>query len=196
MTTRLGPCHQPKPNPDDETQPNQYDQMFTMIQSVRASLNNINTRLDNLGPIPPHRPPEVIPNKKHQVPILRDAYPDNRMCGNVKSDAPNFDGSLEPNNFLNWLTEFEDYCEHHKMDDYRRVGLAKMKLEGQARNFWKNQERFLRRQLKDQPITWAEMKRSLRDQYISLSHQHQMMDDWSQLRQGCQSITNLRITVE
>ena len=34
------------------------------------------------------------------------------------------------------------------------------------------------------------MKRSLRDQYIPLSHQIQMMDEWSQLKQGCQSITN------
>ena len=65
-----------------------------------------------------------------------------------------------------------------------------MKLKGQARNFWRNQERFLRRQLKGQPITWAKMKRSLIDQYIPLSHQCQMMDEWSQLKQGCQSITN------
>ena len=112
------------------------------------------------------------------------------MYGNVKSDAPNFDGSLEPHKILNWLTEFENYCEHHQMEDDRRVGLAKMKLEGQARNFWRNQERFLRHQLKDQPITWAKMKRSLRDQYIPLSHQLQIMDECSQLKQGCQSITN------
>ena len=135
MTTRLGPRYQPKPNPDDEIQLNQSDQIFTMVQSLRASLNNTNTRLENLGPTPPHRPPKVLPNKKHQVPILRDAYLDNRMCGNVRIDAPNFDGNLEPNHFLNWLTEFKNYCEHHQMKDDRRVGLAKMKLEGRARNF-------------------------------------------------------------
>ena len=56
------------------------------------------------------------------------------MCGNVISDAPNFDGSLEPNKFLNWLTEFENYCKHHQMEDDGRVGLAKMKLEGEIKN--------------------------------------------------------------
>ena len=76
------------------------------------------------------------------------------------------------------------------MEDDRRVGLARMKLEGQARNFWTNQECLLRHRLRNQPITWAEMKRSLRDQYLSLSYRHQMMDDWSRLKQGYQPVTN------
>ena len=77
MTTRLGPRYQPKPNPVDETQPSQSDHMFAMIQSLRASLNNINTRLENFGPTSPQRPPKVIPNQEPQVPIHREAYPDN-----------------------------------------------------------------------------------------------------------------------
>ena len=164
--------------------------MFAQIQSLRASLNNIITNLKNLGPTPPHRPTQVIPNQEPQIPIIQKAYLNNRNCENVKSDPPNFDGSLEPDKFLNWLNEFENYCEHHQMEDDRRVGLAKMKLEGHARNFWRNQERLFRRQLKDQSITWAEMKRNLRDQYIPHSYQHQMMDEWSHLKQGSQSITN------
>ena len=112
------------------------------------------------------------------------------MCGNVRRYAPSFDGSLDPNKILNWLIEIEDYFEYHQLEDDRRVGLARMKLEGQARNFWRNQERLFRRQFRDQSITWAEMIRRLRDQYISLSHQQQMMDEWSQLKQGCQSVTN------
>ena len=112
------------------------------------------------------------------------------MCGNVRSYAPSFDGSLDPNKFLNWLIEIEDYFEYHQLEGDRHVGLAKMKLEGQARNFWRNQECFFRHQFRDQSITWAEMKRRSRDQYIPLSHQQQMMDEWSQLKQGCQSVTN------
>ena len=47
--------------------------------------------------------------------------------------------SLDPNKFLNWLIEIEDYFEYHQFEDDRRVGLARMKLEGQAKNFWRNQ---------------------------------------------------------
>ena len=34
------------------------------------------------------------------------------------------------------------------------------------------------------------MKRILRDQCLPLSYRHQMMDDWSQLKQGYQPVTN------
>ena len=52
---------------------------------------------------------------------------------NVKVDAPRFDGTLDPIKFLDWLNEIEDYFEWYGLDDARRVGLAKMKLLGQAR---------------------------------------------------------------
>ena len=163
------------PNPEDETQPSRFDHMFAMLQSfqssqeeMRVNLNNINKRLGNLGHTPPQGIPKVIPDPEPQVYILRETNPDNRMCGNVRIDAPSFDGSLDPNKFFNWLTEFKEYCEYHKMKDDRWVGLARMKLEGQARNFWRNQEHLFRRQFRDQSITWAELKRSLRN--TSLSH--------------------------
>ena len=147
-----------------------------------VNLNNINKRLVNLDQTPPQGISKVIPDPEPQVHILRETNLDNRMCGNVRIDAPSFDGSLDPNKFLDWLTEFEEYCEYHKMEDDRWVGLARMKLEGQARNFWRNQECLFRRQFQDQSITWADMKRILRDQYLPLSYRHQMMDDWSQFK--------------
>ena len=145
MTTRGGTFYQPMPNPEDETQPSQFDQMFAMLQSfqssqedMRVNLNNINKRLENLGHTPPQRPPKVIPDQEPQVHILKEVNSDNRICGNVRIYAPSFDGSLEPNKNLNWLIKIEDYFEYHQFEDDRRVGLARMKLEGQARNFLRN----------------------------------------------------------
>ena len=158
--------------------------MFAMLQSfqssqeeMRVNLNNINKRLGNLGHTPPQGTPKVIPDPEPQVHIIRETDSDNQMCRNVQSYAPSFDGSLDPNTILNWLIEIEDYFEYHQFEDDHHVGLARMKLEGQARNFWRNQERLFRRQFRDQSITWAEMIRRLRDQYIPLSHQQQMMDE-------------------
>ena len=177
MTTRGGTSYQPMLNLEDETQPSRFDQMFAMLQSfqssqedMRVNLNNINKRLGNLGHTSPQRTPKVIPHPGPQVHILRETNPDNQMCGNVQRYAPSFDGSLDPNKFLNWLIEIEDYFEYHQLEDDRQVGLARMKLEGQARNFWRNQERLFRRQFRDQSITWADMKRFLRDQYLPLSY--------------------------
>ena len=134
MTTRTGTPYQPMSNTNSENQfSNQTDPMLAMLQSfhdeMRASLNNINKRLENLGT------PKVIPDPESQVHILRETNLDNRMCDNIRIVAPSFDGNLDPNKFLNWLTEFEEYYKYHKMEDDHWVGLARMKLEGQARNF-------------------------------------------------------------
>ena len=75
------------------------------------------------------------------------------MRKNIRMDAPSFDGSLDPIKFLDWLTEMEDYCEYYQLEDDRRVGLFRMKLEDQARNFWRNQEFLLRRRLRNRSIT-------------------------------------------
>ena len=53
-------------------------------------------------------------------------------------DTPSFDGTLDPIKFLDWLSEIKDYFEWYGLEDDRRVGLAKMKLLGQARTYWKN----------------------------------------------------------
>ena len=88
--------------------------MFAMFQSfqeeMRVSLNNINNRLENLGHTPPQRPPKVILDQEPQVHILKEVSPDNRVCGNVRSYASSFDGSLDPNKILNWIIEIEDSC--------------------------------------------------------------------------------------
>ena len=62
----------------------------------------------------------------------RDAYRDDPVLRNVRVDAPSFDGTLDSIKFLDGLSEIEDYFEWHGLEDDRRVGLAKMKLLGQA----------------------------------------------------------------
>ena len=43
----------------------------------------------------------------------------------VKVEAPEFDGSLNPSKFLDWLESIEDYFEWYNMNDAQRVHLQK-----------------------------------------------------------------------
>ena len=53
MTTRTGTSYEPMSNPNNEDHPpNQPNPMLAMLDEMRASLNNINTRLENLGHTP------------------------------------------------------------------------------------------------------------------------------------------------
>ena len=87
---------------------------------------------------------QVIVTNDNQDQNGRDNNQDDRVLRNVRVDAPSFDGALDPIKFLDWISEIEDYFECHGLEDDRRVGLAKMKLLGQVRTYWKNYEHYSR----------------------------------------------------
>ena len=145
MTTRRGTPDQNMSSPNNGNFTlTQLDRLMKMMQDfkdeMRTSLADINNGVGNLEQkqTQPRRNPEVIPNLEPQFHILRETNLANQMRRNFQIDAPSFDGSLDPNKFLDWLTEIEDYCEYHQLRDDHRVGLVRMKLEDQVRNFWRN----------------------------------------------------------
>ena len=108
--------------------------MAELINLVKLMGN----RLDVLEQSQPQCVQAIIPNEPDHS--GRDTNRDDRILRNVRVDAPSFDGTLDPIKFLDWLSEIEDYFEWYGLEDDRRVGLAKMKLLGQARTYWKNQD--------------------------------------------------------
>jgi len=105
-------------------------------------------------------------------------------------DAPSFEGTLDPIKFLDWLSEIEDYFEWYGLEDDRRVGLAKIKLLGQARTYWKNQEHIFRQRPGQRTATWAEMKEKLKAKYLPVSFRQRMLDDWQNLKQGSKPVSD------
>ena len=75
--------------------------------------------------------------------VYRDQDPKEWLIRSVKIEAPSFEGQLDPTKFLDWLADMEHYFEWYDMCDERRVRFAKMKLLGQAKLYWTNQERLL-----------------------------------------------------
>uniref|UniRef100_A0A5B7BML6 RNA-directed DNA polymerase n=1 Tax=Davidia involucrata TaxID=16924 RepID=A0A5B7BML6_DAVIN len=108
----------------------------------------------------------------------------------VKIDAPSFDGKLDPNVFLDWLADIEDYFEWYDMSDYQRVRFAKMKLVGSAKRYWQGVQTNLER-LGEPPVTlWGEMKTRLKEKYLPTYHKRQLLDQWMNLRQLSSSVTD------
>ena len=138
MTTRQGTTYNNMANPSEDPLATLTQQMAQILDAVRT----MTERITILEQGQPQRGPDMVINNQDQ--IGRDAYRDDRVLRNVKVDAPSFDGTLDPIKFLDWLTEIEDYFEWHGLEDDRRVGLAKMKLLGQARTYWKNQDHIFR----------------------------------------------------
>ena len=112
------------------------DPSTTLTQQMIDLLNldkNMSDRLEVLEQGQPQRVQAIIPNESDQ--LGRDTTRNDRVLRNVRVDAPSFDGTLDPIKFLDWLSEIEDYFEWYGLEDDRRVGLAIIKLLGQARTY-------------------------------------------------------------
>ena len=130
MTTRQGTSFNNMANSNEDPTSDLTQQMTHLINLVTTMGN----RLAALEQGQPSRVQAIIPNDQ-QDHTGRKTNRDDRVLRNVKVDAPSFDGTLDPIKFLDWLSKMEDYFEWYGLEDERRVGLAKIKLLGQARTY-------------------------------------------------------------
>ena len=63
--------------------------------------------------------------------------------------------------FLDWISDMDHYFDWYDMSDERRIQFAKMKLVGQARQYWTNIEKLMRLRHQEAIQTWDEMKLKL-----------------------------------
>ena len=83
----------------------------------------------------------------------------------------------------------DQYFDWYDMSDERRFKFAKIRLVHQARLYWGNVE-CIARQRRDLPIvTWRDMKRKLREKYLSMSYQQRLLDQWQRLTQGNKTVS-------
>ena len=53
---------------------------------------------------------------------------DKHVLRSVKVEAPNFDGSLDPKEYLDWEADMDHYFEWYDMSKAQKIRFAKMKL--------------------------------------------------------------------
>jgi len=156
----------------------------------------------NWTPDPDFNVPQPHPHQEPRRPLYRDPEPnhrrpdpepedrDDRFIRNIKLDAPTFDGSLNPKVYSDWEGEMDQYFEWYAMSEERKFKFAKMKLIRQARLYWGNIELTTRRRNVEPITTWQGMKEKLRDKYLPISYQPNLLDQWQTLKQGNQSVSD------
>ena len=66
----------------------------------------------------------------------------------------------------------------------RRVQFAQMKLAGQVRIYWRNQQATAEHRREPPVSTWEEMKSRLRGKFVPACYRPMIIDEWQHLRQG------------
>ena len=103
--------------------------------------------------------------------------PEDPLLRLIRVEAPSFDGSHQPSEYLDWEASMDQYFDWYPMAEERKVRLAKMRLTKVTKTYWLNVEN-LRGVRRQEPIyTWEDMKTQLRSKYLPPSYHQTLLDE-------------------
>lgn len=102
----------------------------------------------------------------------------------VNVDVPAFEGTYEPQCFLDWLADMDHLFDWYKMSKVRRVRYAKLKLQGSTKVHWMSMERRLEEAGAHHDMVWNEKLKK----YISPTFKDHLLDQLSNLKQKSMTV--------
>ena len=106
----------------------------------------------------------------------------------MRIEIPKFQGSLQPEDFLDWLATIEEILDFKNVPDDKRVQLVATRLRGRATAWWQ-QTKLTRARLGMSKITsWEKMKKHLRSAFLPYNFQRIIYQRLQNLKQGNRSI--------
>ena len=87
-----------------------------------------------------------------------------------KVDIPEFEGKLDPDDFLEWMQTVERIFEYKDIPDQQKVTIVALKLRKYASLWWTNLLTKRVRQGKGKIRTWEKMKAKLKARFSPLNY--------------------------
>jgi hypothetical protein len=81
-------------------------------------------------------------------------------------DIPDFEGKMQPDDFIDWLTTVERIFDFKDVPENRKVKVVAIKLRKHASIWWEHLKRQREREGRERITTWAKMKRELKRKYL------------------------------
>ena len=102
---------------------------------------------------------------------------------NFKIELPEFYGSLNHEEFMNWLNQVERIFDIHKVPNSKKVKLISIKLRGRALAWWEQLQVQRVRRGKSKIQDWCKMKQKMRDQFLPFNYMQSLYKQLHNLRQ-------------
>ena len=103
-------------------------------------------------------------------------------------DVPTFHGSMNVEDFLDWMSELETFFSFYEIPMDNRVNLVAYKLKGGAQSWWKNLQIIRERQGKLPITSWERMERELRRRFLPPNHDQILFNLLQNCAQGNRSV--------
>ncbi|PWA72114.1 hypothetical protein CTI12_AA275430 [Artemisia annua] len=88
----------------------------------------------------------------------------------IKVNIPEFEGRMQPDEFLDWLHTVERVFDFKEVSDERKVKLVALKLRKYASLWWENLKRQRARDGKRPLRSWEKLKRELKKRFLPESY--------------------------
>lgn len=85
---------------------------------------------------------------------------------NMKVDMPEFEGRMQPNEFLDWLHTVDRIFEYKEVPENQKVKLVAIKLKKYASLWWENLRRQRAHEGRSRIVTWEKMKKELKRKFL------------------------------
>ena len=107
----------------------------------------------------------------------------------IKTDIQTFSGSLNIEDFLDWVSETEKYFELMDIPEESQVKYVAYKLRGAASSWWDNIQTGRRRQRKRPISTWRKMKRLMFARFLPVDYEQTLYSLYQNCRQYSRSVS-------
>ncbi|KAK9122071.1 hypothetical protein Syun_019688 [Stephania yunnanensis] len=111
-----------------------------------------------------------------------------RWESGMKTEVPEFHGTLQPEEFLDWLASVEEVLEFKGVPEDKRVQLVATRFRNRAMAWWQQQKLMQNRNGKAKTTSWEKMKKHLRAEFLPYNFQRLMYQKLQNLRQEAKSV--------
>lgn len=102
----------------------------------------------------------------------------------LKVDLPEFNGSLDPNGFIDWLHEIERVFEFKGYNAEKKCKVAILKFKEYASLWWENTRKKREREGKARIRSWEKLRRVLKKRFLPDNHKQDLYLKLHNLKQG------------
>ena len=89
----------------------------------------------------------------------------------LRLDVPEFNGSLDPDVFLDWLRRIERFFVFREYDDRRSFKVAELKLTSYASLWYDGLQKKRRKDGKSKISTWSKLRRELKKRFVPTEYE-------------------------
>lgn len=119
----------------------------------------------------------------------RNRAPDDRRWENAfKLEIPEFHGSLQADELLDWIGTVEEVLDFKEVPEQRRASLVATRFRSRAAAWWQQMKLSRIRAGKQKIVSWDKLKKHLRSAFLPYNYERTMYQRFQNLRQGNRSV--------